>query len=108
MKQHLRASSLQLKVVRVDGGRFGHASAGSRQEEQRGPVAPAAGRRLIRGCDDGLHLGVGEVMRHLDVGPFGGDRQNPWATPNEAGSAAATSSSTIVWNMSFQKFYADR
>lgn len=85
MKQHLRASSLQLKVVRVDAGRFRHASAGSRQEEQKGPVAPAAGRRLIRGCDDGLHLGVGEMMRHLDVGPFGGDRQNPLGDAERGG-----------------------
>jgi hypothetical protein len=72
MEQHL-SPSLQVKIARVDADRFGHASAGSRQEEQKGPVAPTAGRRLIRGCDDSLHLGVGEMMRHLDVGPFGGD-----------------------------------
>ena len=77
MKQHLRAPSLQLKVIRVDADCFRHAGAGSRQEEQKGPVAPAARRGLIRGCDDGLHLGVGEVVRHLDVRPFSGDRQNP-------------------------------
>lgn len=76
VKQHLRAPSLQLNVVRVDTGRFGYAGAGSRQEEQKGPVTPAARRCLIRGCDDGLHLGGGQVARHCDVGPFGGDRQN--------------------------------
>ena len=76
MEQHLRAPSLQVKVARVDADRFGHAGAGSRQEEQKCPIAPAAGCRLIGGRDDGLDLGLGEVVRHLDVGPLGGDCQN--------------------------------
>jgi hypothetical protein len=65
-----------VKVTRVDADRFGHAGAGSRQEEQKSPIAPTAVCRLIRGCDDGLDLGVGEVVRHLDVSPLGGDCQN--------------------------------
>ena len=68
---------LQLKIVRVDAGRFGHSGAGSRQEEQKGPVASAAGRRRIGGRDDSVHFRAGQVMRRLDVGSFGRDRQNP-------------------------------
>src|SRR5206468_2785466 len=76
-KQHLRVRALQSKVVRVDADRFGYAGAGSCQEEKKGPIAPAAGRRLIRGDDDGVHFGADEVMRHLDMRPLGGDGQNP-------------------------------
>ncbi len=76
MEQHLQAPSLQVKIARVDADRFGHAGAGSRQEEQESPIAPAAGCRPIWGGDDGIDLGVGEVMRHLDVRPLGGDCQN--------------------------------
>jgi hypothetical protein len=85
MEQHLRAPSLQVKVARVDADRFGHSGAGSRQEEQKCPIAPTAVRRLIGGRDDGLDLGVGEVVRHLDVGPFGGDCQNPLCDPEGGG-----------------------
>jgi hypothetical protein len=65
-----------VEVTRVDADRFGHAGACSRQEEQKSSVAPTSVRRLIRARDNGVDLGVGEVVRHLDVGPLGGDCQN--------------------------------
>jgi hypothetical protein len=77
MEQHLRAPSLQAKIIRVDAGRFGYAGAGSREEEQKCPIAPAAGGPLIGSRDDGLDFRVGEVVRHLDVGLFCGDCQDP-------------------------------
>jgi hypothetical protein len=76
VEQHLRTPSLQVEVTRVDADRFGHAGAGSRQEEQKSPIAPTSVRRLIRGGDNGIDLRIGEVVRHLDVGPLGGDCQN--------------------------------
>jgi hypothetical protein len=77
VKKHLRTAPLQLKIVRVDADRFGHAGAGSGQKKQKDPVAPAAGCRLIGGHDNGVHFRAGQVMRHLDVGPFSRDRQDP-------------------------------
>jgi hypothetical protein len=50
---HLRTAPLQLKIVRVDADRFGHAGADSGQKKQKDPVAPAAGCRLIGGRDNG-------------------------------------------------------
>ena len=76
MEQDLRAPSLQVELTRVDADRFGYAGAGSRQEEQKSPIAPTSARRLIRDGDNGIDLRIGEVVRHLDVGPLGGDCQN--------------------------------
>ncbi|MDA9453943.1 hypothetical protein XI00_06745 [Bradyrhizobium sp. CCBAU 21359] len=90
MKQHLLASSIQLRVARVDAGRSGCRAAIRVTVRPTQIVSPAAGRPLISGCDDGLHVGVGEMMRHLDWGSLGGVVRTPWAMPNEVGSAAAT------------------
>jgi integrase-like protein len=49
VKQHLRVPSLQVKVARVGADRFGHAGAGSRQEEQKCSIAPTAVCGLIGG-----------------------------------------------------------
>lgn len=73
MEQHLWTALLQVEVTRVDADRFGHTGTGSRQEEQKCPIAPTAVCRLVSGCDDGLDLGVVEMVRHLYVGPLGGD-----------------------------------
>ena len=43
VEQHLRAAPLQLKIVRVDTGCFGHTGAGSCQKEQKSLVAPGRG-----------------------------------------------------------------
>ena len=56
VKKHLRTAPLQLKIVRVDADRFGHAGAGSGQKKQKDPVAPSAGCRLIGGRDNGVHF----------------------------------------------------
>ncbi len=85
MQQHLRTPSLQVEVARVDADCFGHAGAGSRQEEQKSPIASTSVRRLIRGGDNGIDLGIGEVVRHLDVGPLGRDGQDALSDAERSG-----------------------
>lgn len=67
---------LQLKVVCVDAGGFGGPGAGSCQEEQKCSVAPTTGRLWIGRRDEGVHFGRGEVVRHVNVRPFNGNRQH--------------------------------
>ena len=75
-EQHLRVRSPQLKVVCVDASGLGDPGAGPRQEKQKRPVAPTTGRPLIGRRNEGVHFGLGEVVRHLNMRPFNGDRQN--------------------------------
>lgn len=47
-----------------------------RQEEQKGSVAPTTGRLWIGRRDEGVLFGLGEVVCHLNVRPFNGNRQH--------------------------------
>ncbi|WP_287073954.1 hypothetical protein [Mesorhizobium sp.] len=55
---------------------FRDTGAGPCQEEQKGSVAPTTRRLWIGRRDEGIHFGLGEMVRYLDVRPFNGNRQH--------------------------------
>lgn len=67
---------LQLKVVCADAGSFGDPRAGSCQEQEKRTVTPTTGRPWIGRRNEGVHVGLGGVVRHLDVRPFYGNREH--------------------------------
>jgi hypothetical protein len=80
-EQHLRARTCQVKVGCVDADGFGNPGASPCQEKQESPVTSAAGCCLVGRGDEGIHFSFGEMVRHLDMRPLYGDRQNALSNP---------------------------